>query len=74
VGAISMKIKSRLLVVSIFVYGALLAGFANAESVWVSDQFEIMLRTGPSTSNAIELMLGSGTALESLETDSESGY
>ena len=45
-----------------------------AESVWVSDQFEIMLRTGPSTSNAIQRMLGSGTELESLETDAESGY
>jgi SH3 domain protein len=52
----------------------LLAGVANAESVWVSDQFEIMLRTGPSTSNAIERMLSSGTQLESLETDPESGY
>lgn len=47
---------------------------ANAESVWVSDQFEIMLRTGPSTGNAIERMLGSGTPLESLETDAETGY
>ena len=52
----------------------LLAGVANAESVWVSDQFEIMLRTGPSTSNAIERMLSSGTQLESLETDPGSGY
>lgn len=52
----------------------LVVGVANAESVWVSDQFEIMLRTGPSTSNAIERMLGSGTQLESLETDAESGY
>jgi SH3 domain protein len=69
-----MKRQSRLLVASVFACAVLLAGLANAESVWVSDQFEIMLRTGPSTSNAIELMLGSGTALESLETDSESGY
>jgi hypothetical protein len=27
----------------------------------VSDEFEITLRSGPSTSNAIELMLKSGT-------------
>jgi SH3 domain protein len=47
---------------------------ARAESAWVSDQFEIMLRTGPSTNNAIELMLGSGARLEVLERDSESGY
>ena len=47
---------------------------ASAESAWVSDEFEITLRSGPSTSNAIELMLGSGTELEILERDAESGY
>lgn len=64
-----MKELSKLSVLLVLVVGV-----ANAESVWVSDQFEIMLRTGPSTSNAIERMLGSGTQLESLETDAESGY
>jgi SH3 domain protein len=52
----------------------LLAGAAGAETAWVSDQFEITLRSGPSTSNAIERMLNSGTRLEILETDPESGY
>jgi SH3 domain protein len=52
----------------------LFAGAACAESAWVSDQFEITLRSGPSTSNAIELMLDSGTKLEVLERDPESGY
>lgn len=47
---------------------------AFGEPVWVSDQFEIMLRTGPSTNNAIELMVNSGTELEFLEEDVESGY
>ena len=42
--------------------------------MWVSDQFEVMLRTGPSTSNAIERMLPSGTALEIIERDDEAGY
>ena len=46
----------------------------SAEPGWVSDQFEVMLRTGPSTSNAIERMLPSGTALEVIERDDESGY
>jgi SH3 domain protein len=46
----------------------------QAQSAWVSDQFEIMLRTGPSTSNAIERVLSSGTQLEVLENDAESGY
>ena len=55
--------------------GALLiANAANAASAWVSDEFEITLRSGPSTSNAIELMVKSGTELEVLERDSESGY
>lgn len=45
-----------------------------AESRWVSDQFEIMLRTGPSTSNAIQLMVSSGTELEVLERDEATGY
>lgn len=47
---------------------------AGAQSAWVSDQFEITLRTGPSTSNAIQRMLPSGTQLEILERDEESGY
>ena len=45
-----------------------------AESRWVSDEFEITLRTGPSTSNAIQLMIKSGTELEVLERDAASGY
>jgi len=45
-----------------------------AESVWVSDQFEVMLRTGPSTSNAIQLMVDSGTELEILGEDADAGY
>ena len=45
-----------------------------AEVVWVSDQFEIMLRTGPSTSNAIKLMLSSGRQLEVLERDAKLGF
>jgi len=47
---------------------------AAAQSAWVSDQFEVTLRTGPSTGNAIERMLSSGTELEILEQDPESGY
>ena len=50
------------------------AAQASAQSVWVSDQFEVMLRTGPSTSNAIERMLRSGTELEVLERNAEAGY
>ena len=50
------------------------AAESAAQSVWVSDQFEVMLRSGPSTSNAIERMLTSGTALEVIERDDDAGY
>ena len=47
---------------------------ARAESGWVSDQFEITLRSGPSTGNEIRLMVSSGTELEILERDADTGY
>ena len=69
-----MNIRPFILFTTMLTWGLLTAGVVAAESVWVSDQFEIMLRTGPSTSNAIERVLRSGRELESLETDTESGY
>jgi SH3 domain protein len=62
---------------SILAFGLLIIFPATqvvAEPMWVSDQFEVMLRTGPSTSNAIERVLPSGTALELVERDDEAGY
>jgi SH3 domain protein len=53
---------------------ALFSVAAHANPAWVSDQFEITLRTGPSTQNAIQMMLGSGAKLEVLERDADSGY
>lgn len=50
------------------------APMAFAAPAWVSDQFEITLRSGPTTSNAIQLMVRSGMQLEVLERDTESGY
>ncbi len=52
----------------------LFAQTAAGQTAWVSDEFEIMLRTGPSTSNAIQLMVSSGTELDVLERDDESGF
>lgn len=52
----------------------LLPSLGAAQSAWVSDQFEITLRTGPSTSNAVRMSLGSGMRLEVLQRDEESGY
>ncbi|HET6630076.1 MAG TPA: TIGR04211 family SH3 domain-containing protein [Woeseiaceae bacterium] len=56
--------------------GGLLCAAAGlrAEPVWISDQFEVMLRTGPSTSNAITRVLPSGTQLEMLERDATEEY
>ncbi len=54
--------------------GLLFSSVVLAAPAWVSDQFEITLRSGPSTSNAIQLMVDSGLRLEVLERDSESGY
>lgn len=54
--------------------GLLVTSTAFAAPAWVSDQFEITLRSGPSTSNAIQLMLDSGLRLEVLERDADSGY
>jgi SH3 domain protein len=51
-----------------------LSGMAAAQSAWVTDEFEITLRSGPSTSNSIQLMVSSGAQLEVLERDAETGY
>lgn len=62
---------------SILAFGLLIIFPATqvvAEPMWVSDQFEVMLRTGPSTNNAIERILPSGTALELVERDDDAGY
>lgn len=67
-----MKRISGILAIGLLVL--LPATQAAAQSMWVSDQFEVMLRTGPSTNNAIERMLPSGTALEVIERDDETGY
>jgi len=40
----------------------------------VSDQIEVTLRTGPSTSNAITRMLPSGTQIEVVRRDEQTGY
>lgn len=71
--AYSCGIMKNLISIAVIV-GVLLASTASAEPAWVSDQFEITLRSGPSTSNAIQLMLGSGTRVEILERDEETGY
>lgn len=52
----------------------MLCSASGAQEAWVSDEFEIMMRTGPSTNNAIERVLSSGTPLAIVEVDAETGY
>lgn len=62
-------------IVRVALLGSLfVAAAAVAAPAWVSDQFEITLRSGPSTSNSIQLMLDSGLRLEVLERDADTGY
>ena len=51
-----------------------MVGVAAAETRYVSDELEITLRTGQSTQHQILRMVTSGTPLEVLETNEESGY
>lgn len=67
-----MTVKSRIWAICLLIIAP--AAHVLAQSMWVSDEFEVMLRTGPSTSNAIERMLPSGTALEVIERDDDAGY
>jgi SH3 domain protein len=59
---------------TVLLFLLLAASAASAAPGWVSDEFEITLRSGPSTSNAIQLMVKSGMQLEVLERDADSGY
>jgi SH3 domain protein len=65
---------ARILQLAIVAAAVVTAPLAWGQAAWVSDEFEVTLRTGPSTSNAIQLMVSSGTRLEILEEDAESGY
>ena len=69
----SSPMKINAIAVMVWLSSALAAGPAGAESAWVSDQFEITLRTGPSTSNAIHLMVRSGTEREIIAQDPDNG-
>ncbi len=66
--------KNTFFAAAVVIVSLLAAPRAWAESAWVSDEFEITLRSGPSTSNAIQLMVSSGRELEVLERDAETGY
>ena len=52
----------------------ILAGNAAAETRYVSDMLEITMRNGKGTNYGITRMLRSGTAVQVLEVDKETGY
>jgi len=50
------------------------AAVGQEDARWITDQFEITMRTGKSTRQSIVRMLASGTRVELLELDREAGY
>ena len=52
----------------------LITSIALAETNYISDQLEVTLRSGKSTGHSIIRMLRSGTPVEVLEQDKDSGY
>ncbi|HED17606.1 MAG TPA: TIGR04211 family SH3 domain-containing protein [Gammaproteobacteria bacterium] len=62
--------KKLLLIISL----SIVFGASWAETRYVSDQFEITMRTGKSSQNQIKRVLKSGTALIVIRVDKESGY
>jgi SH3 domain protein len=47
---------------------------AGAADKWVTDEFEVMMRSGKSNKQSIIRQLKSGTPVEAVEQDAESGY
>jgi len=60
--------------ITLFLLSLLVSGTALAETRYVSDNLEITMRSGKGTSYGITRMLRSGTAVEVLEEDKDSGY
>lgn len=64
-------LSTRLLFALVCVLGSVCA---RAQTAYVNDQLEITLRSGESTQHSIERMLTSGTRLEVLSRNAETGY
>ncbi len=64
------RIASLILVV----FATCISPVAGAQTKYVTDRLEVTLRSGTSTQNAIVRMLRSGSSVEVLEEDAESGY
>jgi SH3 domain protein len=59
---------------SIFVVSLLMLSTSHAATRYVTDQFEVTLRSGTSTSNSILTMLKSGQAVTIIEEDPATNY
>jgi len=59
---------------SIFLCLLLTVGSAQSQTMYVTDELVITLRTGPSTQNTVIDNLSSGDRIEILEQDEENGY
>jgi SH3 domain protein len=60
--------------IPLFLAAVLLSTTALAESQYITDQFEVTLRSGTSTSNSIIAMLKSGQKVELIEQDVATRY
>ncbi len=71
-----MSRQLNYIIVIIMLAGILQPGVIVAQDTrrWVSDQFEITMRTGKSSRQSIVRMLKSGTRVELLEVDNDAGY
>lgn len=66
--------KFKLVSVIFIVLFSLLVSSAFAQTRYVTDEFKVMLRTGPSGKNKIIETLNSGTSLEVLRDDAGNGH
>jgi SH3 domain protein len=69
-----MKRKLLPMLQSFIAICVLLPLLVHADQRYVTDQFEVMLRTGPSGNHAIIRMLKSGAALTVLDPEVDNGY
>jgi len=67
-------INKTVLATACLLLAAITLSAQAAEERWVTDRGEFTLRSGKSTSNKIVKMLKSGTRLELLKADADSGY
>ncbi len=70
----SSQVRFVSIALVLFIAFSLSLNAAYAEDRWVTDDFEVMLRSGKSSQQRILWQLKSGTRLEQLKADPESGY